>query len=131
MGNVQKSQKFTDDDLVFLKSHTGHNKKVLGKWCRKFKKDCPNGHISQTLFECMCDMFFPYINAKAFCNYIFTTFDTDKKGIALKEMMVLIGNIEVDNRMAGKTSDERLKWAIIVHDMWIVMERLNKICNAN
>ena len=77
-------------------------------------------------------MFFPYINAKAFCSYIYTTFDTaDQKGaINLKELMLVIGNLEFDNRMVGTTSDEKLKWAIISHDMWIVMERLNKICNA-
>jgi len=131
MGNIQKKQKFTSEDLVFLKSHTGHNKKDLEKWCKKFKKDCPNGLTSPELFEGVCNMFFPYINAKAFCSYIFNTFDTEDKGvISLKELMLVIGNMEYDTRMAGTTSDEKLKWAIIAHDMWIVMERLNKICSA-
>ena len=131
MGNIQKKQKFTNEDFVFLKSHTGHNKKVLEKWCKHFKKDCPNGQITPELFECVCDMFFPYINAKAFCSYIYTTFDTDQKGvISLKELMLVISNMEFENRMAGTTSDEKLKWAIIAHDMWIVMERLNKICHT-
>jgi len=131
MGNVQKKQKFTSKDFVFLKAHTGHNKKDLEKWCKRFKKDSQNGQITPEVFECMCDMFFPYINAKAFCSYIFTTFDTDHKGvISLKELMLVVGNMEFDSRMAGTTNEDKLKWAIIAHDMWIVMERLSKICNV-
>ena len=131
MGNIQKKAALSNDDLTFLRSHTGQNKKLLEKWCRKFRKDCPNGEVTPVVFENMCEMFFPYINSKSFCKYIFTTFDTSSLGyIPLKELMIAIGNIEVTNqKMSGSTSDEKLKWAIIVHDMWIVMERLDRICN--
>jgi len=131
MGNIQKKAALTNDDLTFLRSHTGQNKKLLEKWCRKFRKDCPNGEITPGVFENMCEMFFPYINSKSFCKYMFTNFDTSSLGyITLKELMIAIGSIEVTNqKMSGSTSDEKLKWAIIVHDMWIVMERLDRICN--
>jgi len=130
MGNFQKKPTLTNEDLTFLRCHTGQNKKLIEKWCKKFRKDCPNGEISPRMFENMCEMFFPYLNSKAFCTYIFTTFDTDSKGyIPLKELMIAIGNIEVSSqKMADSTSDEKLKWAIIVHDMWIVMERLDRMC---
>ena len=133
MGNIQKKPTLTNEDLTFLRSHTGQNKKLLEKWCKKFRKDCPNGQVSPRMFENICEMFFPYLNAKPFCTYIFTTFDTSSEGyIPLKELMIAIGNIEVTNqKMAGSTSDEKLKWAIIVHDMWIVMERLDRICKMN
>ena len=62
---------------------------------------------------------------------MFSNFDTSSLGyITLKELMIAIGRIEVTNqKMSASTSDEKLKWAIIVHDMWIVMERLDRICN--
>jgi len=131
MGNIQKKSALTNDDLIFLRSHTEQNKKLLEKWCRKFRKDCPHGEVTPGVFENMCEMFFPYINSKSFCKYIFTNFDTSSLGyIPLKELMIAIGNIEVTNqKTSGSTSDEKLKWAIIVHDMWIVMERLDRICN--
>ena len=130
MGNFQKKPTLTNEDLTFLRCHTGQNKKLIEKWCKKFRKDCPNGEISPRMFENMCEMFFPYLNSKAFCTYIFTTFDTSSMGyIPLKELMIAIGNIEVSSqKMADSTSDEKLKWAIIVHDMWIVMERLDRMC---
>ena len=117
--------------MIFLKEITGHNRKVITKWCEQFKKDCSDGYISSQDFEYACEFFFPYINAKAFCSYIFTTFDTDHKGIiSLKELMLVVGNMELDSRMAGTTNEDKLKWAIIAHDMWIVMDRLCKICNV-
>ena len=133
MGNIQKKLTLTNEDLAFLRSHTGQNKKLLEKWCKKFRKDCPNGHVSPTMFEDMCNMFFPYLNAKPFCTYIFNTFDTNSLGyIPLKELMIAIGNIKVTNqKVASSTNDEKLRWAIIVHDMWIVMEKLDRICQIN
>jgi len=130
MGNIQKKPSLTNEDLTFLRSHTKQNKKSLEKWCKKFRKDCPNGQVSPRMFENMCEMFFPYLNSKSFSRYIFATFDTNSLGyIPLKELMVAIGSLEVTNeKMPNSTSDEKLKWAIIVHDMWIVMERLDRIC---
>ena len=131
MGNTQKKkQKFTNEDLIFLKSYTRQNKELLEKWCKRFKKDCTNGEITPELLKSVCAMFFPYINENSFSNYIFKVFDSQRKGyITFKDLMLIIGNIEANNKICGATSDEKLKWAIISHDMWIVVERLNKVVN--
>ena len=131
MGILQSKNIFSNKDLLFLKSYTGHDKEVIKKWCKKFKKDCPDGHINPAGFVSICEMFFPYINAKTFCDYIFKTFDTGQRGfIVLNELMQVIGNTSIYDRMGGMTSDDKLKWAIIVHDMWIVMARLTKISSV-
>ena len=128
MGIFKSKQTFRTEDLLFLKSYTGQDKKLIKKWCKKFKKDCPDGHITPAGFVNICEMFFPCINANTFCDYIFKTFDKRQAGfIVLKELMPMIGNATVDDRMAGMSSDDKLKWAIIVHEMWIVMSRLAKI----
>jgi len=129
MGIIKSKQTFSTEDLLFFKSYTGQDKEVIKKWCKAFQKDYADGHITPVGFVSICEMFFPYINANTFCDYIFKTFDTGQNGfIVLKELMQVIGNPSVDGRMmSGLTSDDKLKWAMIVHDMWVVMARLTKM----
>ena len=128
MGITKSKQGFSSDDLNFLTSHTGHEKKVIKKWSNRFKKACPDGHITPAGLVSLCDMFFPYLNSTTFCDFVFETFDTDQKGhITLKEFMQIIGNATSDDRITGMTSEDKLKWAIILHDMWLIMARLNKL----
>lgn len=129
--NIQSENKFSRKDLIFLKEHTGHRKKVIEKWCEQFKKDCLDGYISSQDLEYACDFFFPYIDAKPFCAYIYKIFDTDQKGIISLDVLTLaVVNMEFDNGMVEMTSDEKVKRAIVAHGILVIIERLYKICNV-
>ena len=73
-------------------------------------------------------MFYSYINTEQFCLYNFKTFDAAGNGfIAIKELMQVIGNTTVHDRSVGITSDDKIKWSIITHEMWRVLATLTKI----
>ena len=134
MGNTQKCAKFTKDDLVFLMAYAGVQKSSLKTWCKKFRKECPTGKVTPKVFQDVCHLFFPYINAIAFSRYTFYTFDTERKGwIPITDVKMVIQAMDTGNSngvFGSLSSNEKLKWAIILHDMWIVFERLNKIVSV-
>jgi len=134
MGNTQKSAKFTKDDLAFLMTYAGVQKSSLKSWCKKFRKECPTGKVTPKVFQDVCHLFFPYINAIAFSRYIFYTFDTEQKGwIPITDVKIVIQAMDTGNGdgiFGSLSSNEKLKWTIILHDMWIVFERLNKIVSV-
>ena len=134
MGNTQKGARFTKDDLAFLMAYAGVQKSSLKNWCKKFRKECPTGKVTPKVFQDICHLFFPYINAIAFSRYIFYTFDTEQKGwIPITDVKMVIQAMDTGNGdgvFGSLSSNEKLKWAIILHDMWIVFERLNKIVSV-
>ena len=128
MGNIKNKQHIANEDLIYLMSYTGHSEEIVKKWCTSFKKDCLDGRIAARAFVSICQMFFPFINTKHFCNYIFKTFEAAGNGfIAIKELMQLIGDTTVHDRSVDITSDDKIKWSIITHEMWIVLATLTKI----
>lgn len=132
MGIIKSRPCLTNDDLLFLKSYAGRDKDLIRKWCKLFKKNCPNGRITPTAFISICEMFFPYINAELFSAYIFKAFDNTQNGyIDFKELIQAIGDnflVPTSNGTTiGVTSEEKLLWAFLVRDMWLVMARLIKI----
>ena len=134
MGNTQKGAKFSKEDLAFLMAYAGVQKSSLKTWCKKFRKECPTGKVTPRVFQDICDLFFPYINAISFSRYIFYTFDTERKGwIPITDVKMVIQAMDTgdgDGIFGSLSSNEKLKWAIILHDMWIVFERLNKIVSV-
>ena len=112
MGCIKSKQGLSQEDLEFLKSHTRYNEQTIKEWYKGFKKDCPNGRLTPSKFVDMYKLFFPSGNAEQFCDHVFRTFDTEKKGfIDFKEFLLAI-----DVTSAG-TAEEKLKWAFRMHDV--------------
>ena len=80
MGCIKSSQRLSAEDLDFLKAHTRYDENTIKEWYNGFKQDYPNGRLTPVQFINTYNMFFPNRNAEQFCDHVFKTFDSDKKG---------------------------------------------------
>ena len=92
MGCLKSKQVLSQEDVEFLKSHTGYEEWVIKEWYKGFKQDCPNGTLTPSQFVEMYKKHRRiYGNAEQFCDFVFRTFDTDKEGfIGFKEFLQAI-----------------------------------------
>ena len=113
----------------FLESHSRYDENTMKEWYKGFKQDCPNGHLTPIKFVDIYKLFFPIGNAEQFCDHVFRTFDTDKKGyIDFKEFLLAI------DVTSTETPKEKLKWAFRMSDVdgngVIDLELMTKIVQA-
>ena len=112
MGCLKSKQVLSQEDIQFLESHTRYDERAIKEWYKGFKQDCPNGRLTPSQFVDMYKLSFPTGNAEQFCDNVFRTFDTDKKGfIDFKDFLLAI-----DVTAAG-TPEEKLKWAFRMYDV--------------
>ncbi|XP_029441132.1 visinin-like [Rhinatrema bivittatum] len=111
MGN-SKSGALSKEVLEDLKMHTHYSEEELFKWYESFKKQCPNGKITQRDFEKIYTNFFPNSDPKAYARHVFRSFDTNDDGtLDFREYIIALHLTS-----SGKTS-LKLEWAFSLFDV--------------
>ena len=65
MGCMNSKDSLNKVDMDYLKNNTRFDQKAIDDWYKGFKKDCPDGHLTQTKFTAI----FKYIMLKLPQNY--------------------------------------------------------------
>jgi len=129
MGCTGSRAKLSEEDLLFLKTHTNYDEQTIKTWYKGFKQDCPSGKLTRHKFMDMYKMFFTEGNAEEFCDLVFRAFDHDKNGyIDFREFLMAI---DVTSRGDVK---EKLRWAFQMYDVdsngVIDVQEMTKIVQA-
>ena len=116
-------------DMDYLKNNTRFDQKAIDDWYKGFKKDCPDGHLTQTKFTAIFKVFFPNGNSEQFVDHFFRTIDADKNGyIDFREFLLAMDIISAGSH------EEKLKWAFRMYDVGgdgkIYLDEMTKIGSA-
>ena len=93
MGSEQS--KLSNSEIKLLKKSTKYTKKDLTSWYKTFKKDNPNGQMSQKSFTEVYQELFPNGNASFFAKRVFKIFDTNNDGfLDFREFAVAFSTLQ-------------------------------------
>ena len=93
--------KLTPTDISDIVGFSDLTQDEVLEWYTSFKRDCPNGKLTEKDFAKLYQDMFPGGNAESFAQYAFRTFDDDNSGaIDFKEFMYRVVFLEC--RMYGQ-----------------------------
>lgn len=74
----KKHSKLSSDVVQRLTKDTYFTEKEIREWYKGFKKDCPNGHLTEQGFFRIYKQFFPHGDPSRFASLVFRVFDENK-----------------------------------------------------
>lgn len=86
--------------------------KEIKQWHKGFKRDCPNGLLTEVGFQKIYKQFFPQGDPSDFASFIFKVFDENKDGAI--EFHEFVRALSITSR---GTLEEKLGWAFKLYDI--------------
>ena len=108
----KKNSKLSQDVVKQLTKDTYFTEKEIMKWHKGFKKDCPNGQLTELGFIRIYKQFFPHGDPSKFAALVFRVFDENKDGSI--EFEEFIKALSVTSR---GNLEEKLIWAFKLYDV--------------
>ena len=125
----KKNSKLSQDSLKSLSRETYFSEKEIIQWHKGFKKDCPNGQLTEAGFIRIYKQFFPHGDPSKFAALVFRVFDENKDGSI--EFEEFIKALSVTSR---GNLEEKLVWAFKLYDVdndgFITREEMYNIVDA-
>ncbi|XP_067134097.1 frequenin-2-like isoform X1 [Centruroides vittatus] len=126
----KKASKLKGDVLERLENETySVTKKEIKQWYKGFRKDCPDGLLTEQGFLRIYKLFFPQGDPSKFTSLVFKVFDENQDGAI--EFEEFIRALSVTSR--GNV-DEKLHWAFKLYDLdndgYITREEMYNIVDA-
>lgn len=125
----KKNSKLSQDTLKGLAKDTYFTEKEIIQWHKGFKKDCPNGQLTEAGFIRIYKQFFPHGDPSKFAALVFRVFDENKDGSI--EFEEFIKALSVTSR---GNLEEKLVWAFKLYDVdndgFITREEMYNIVDA-
>lgn len=125
----KKNSKLSQDSLKQLTRDTYFSEKEIIQWHKGFKKDCPNGQLTEAGFIRIYKQFFPHGDPSKFAALVFRVFDENKDGSI--EFEEFIKALSVTSR---GNLEEKLVWAFKLYDVdndgFITREEMYNIVDA-
>lgn len=108
----KKNSKLSQETVKQLTRDTYFSEKEILQWHKGFKKDCPNGHLTEQGFIRIYKQFFPHGDPSKFAALVFRVFDENKDGSI--EFEEFIKALSVTSR---GNLEEKLVWAFKLYDV--------------
>ncbi|KAI1289416.1 Frequenin-1 [Halotydeus destructor] len=125
----KKNSKLSSEVVDKLKKDTYFSEKEIRQWHKGFKKDCPNGQLTEQGFIRIYKQFFPHGDPSKFASLVFRVFDENKDGSI--EFEEFIKALSVTSR---GNLEEKLVWAFKLYDVdndgYITREEMYNIVDA-
>ena len=127
MGKGQS--KLSRDQIKTLAQQTYFTEKEIRQWYKGFKRDCPNGLLTEVGFQKIYKQFFPQGDPSEFASFVFKVFDENKDGAI--EFPEFVRALSITSR---GTLEEKLGWAFKLYDLdrdgFITREEMESIVGS-
>lgn len=110
MGKGQS--KLSREQIKTLAKQTYFTEKEIHQWYKGFRRDCPNGLLTEVGFQKIYKQFFPQGDPTDFASYVFRVFDENKDGAI--EFPEFVRALSITGR---GSLDEKLGWAFKLYDL--------------
>ncbi|CAK5121553.1 unnamed protein product [Meloidogyne enterolobii] len=104
--------KLSAEQIKTLATQTYFTEKEIKQWHKGFKRDCPNGLLTEVGFQKIYKQFFPQGDPSDFASFIFKVFDENKDGAI--EFHEFVRALSITSR---GTLEEKLGWAFKLYDI--------------
>uniref|UniRef100_A0A915LQZ2 EF-hand domain-containing protein n=1 Tax=Meloidogyne javanica TaxID=6303 RepID=A0A915LQZ2_MELJA len=98
--------------MIFRNLRVPITEKEIKQWHKGFKRDCPNGLLTEVGFQKIYKQFFPQGDPSDFASFIFKVFDENKDGAI--EFHEFVRALSITSR---GTLEEKLGWAFKLYDI--------------
>ncbi|KAL3093180.1 hypothetical protein niasHT_022630 [Heterodera trifolii] len=109
MGKSQS--KLSSEKIRILAKQSNFTEKEIRRWYRGFRRDCPNGLLTEMGFQKIYKQFFPQGDPIDFSNFVFKTYDDDQDGAI--EFDQFVHGLSITGR---GNLEQKLAWVFRLYD---------------